>query len=88
MGPGVRLRGGVLMPNGRCKALRPSPLIYAIFSLYFFYVGLIFLLSSQATWQCVERWIEAKKSVRVDFVDFSPSNCDHTHVHNSEPLIT
>ena len=44
MGPRVKLRGAVLRPNGRHKALTPSSLIYPRISLLFFHVGLMTLL--------------------------------------------
>ena len=48
----------------------------------------MFLLSLEATWECVEHWIEVQKLASVDLMDFGPSDRDKKHVHNSEPSIT
>ena len=49
VGQSNRLRGVVLRPRGQRKGPWRFHVIYLIISLHFFRVGLIFLLSSQAT---------------------------------------
>ena len=78
VGPGNRLRRGVLRPIRQRKGLRSSPILYATIHFDFLHVRLSFSEGMQATWQLKKHRIKACERARVNLMHFGPPNLDHT----------
>ena len=75
-------------PNRRRKRIRAFPFIYAIYSLTFFRVGLMFFFMYAGGVAPREALDNARERVSVDLVDFGPPDLDHMHLRNARPSIS